>query len=130
MNVAGLDISFQILDFRIRFSHFVHLDLQVLVDTVHQDFVSISVDPDDVIHASECTVGLFSDIHVLILSYLSEDLGAHSIHGLTSGDLRRYFKFFNKCQFTYILYFPDSLPEPPVFHCSSEQASSLYFSPD
>jgi len=92
MHVVGLDISFQILDFWVHLSNFVHLNLQVLVDTVHQDFVSVSGNPDDVIHTSVGTVGLFSDIHVWILSYLSEDLGTHSIHGLTSGDMRRYFK--------------------------------------
>jgi hypothetical protein len=47
-----------------------------------------------VIHASVRTVGLLSYLHVPILSYLPEDLGTHSIHGLTSGDLRRYFKIY------------------------------------
>jgi len=44
------------------------------------------------IHASVCTVGLFPNFHISILSYLPEDLGTHSIYGLTSAELRRYIK--------------------------------------
>jgi len=92
VHVVGLDISFQILDFRVHLSYLVHFDLQVLVDPIDQHVVSVSWNPDDVIHASVRTVGLLSYLHVPILSYLPEDLGTHSIHGLTAGDLRRYFK--------------------------------------
>jgi len=92
MHVVGLDISFQIVDFRIQFSNLVHFDLQVFVDPIDQHVVSVSEYPYYMIHAPVGTVGLLPDFHDPILSYPFEDLGTYSIHGLTSGDLRRYFK--------------------------------------
>ena len=77
---------------RISFPYLVHFDHQIFVHPVHQDFISISRDPDDMIHASVCTVGLFPDFHISILSYLPEDLGTHSIYGPTSAELRRCIK--------------------------------------
>lgn len=92
VDVVRPDISLQILDLRISFSYLVHFDHQISLHPVHQNSISISLDPDDMIHASVCTVALFPDFHISILPYLPEGLGTHSIYALTSAELQRCIK--------------------------------------
>ena len=89
MNMVGLDISFKKFDLRVYLPDLVHFDLQVFNHSVYQGFIPVPWDPYDMIHAPVNTVSLFPNLHVLILSYLTEDLGTHSIYGLTSAELRR-----------------------------------------
>jgi len=69
-------------------SNFTHK----ILNDLDQQFKSIPRFPYDVIRVPAGTVGLLPYLHVLVLSYLIEDLGPLFSYGFTSAGLLRHEK--------------------------------------
>jgi len=67
MNMVGLYVSFNILNFRVIFSNLIHLDEQIFFDSVYEHLISVTGYPYDMVLTSVRTVGLSPGFHLYIL---------------------------------------------------------------